>query len=38
LRLQEDLGPAEIQQRFFAGRPDGYCACEHVHYARAVVK
>jgi methyltransferase (TIGR00027 family) len=38
LRLQEDLGPDEIQERFFAGRPDDYHACEHVHYAWAVVK
>ncbi len=37
LRLYEDLGPAEIQGRFFAGRPDGYHACEHAHFAWAVV-
>ncbi|MCL4503372.1 MAG: class I SAM-dependent methyltransferase, partial [Deltaproteobacteria bacterium] len=37
LRLEEDLGPAEIQDRFFAGRRDGYRACEHAHFARAVV-
>ena len=37
LRLQEDIGPADIQKRFFAGRPDGYHACEHAHFAWAVV-
>jgi methyltransferase (TIGR00027 family) len=37
LRLQENLTPADIQERFFAGRPDGYRACEQVHFARAVV-
>ncbi|MHB9072331.1 MAG: class I SAM-dependent methyltransferase [Desulfobaccales bacterium] len=37
LRLHEDLGPADIQGRFFADRPDGYHACEHAHFARAVV-
>ena len=36
LTSAEDLGPAAIK-RFFAGRPDGYRACEHSHYARAVV-
>ncbi len=37
LRLEEDLGSAEIQERFFAGRRDGYHACEHAHFALAVV-
>jgi len=37
LRLHEDLGPAAIQARFFAGRSDGYHACEHAHFAWAVV-
>jgi methyltransferase (TIGR00027 family) len=37
LRLEEDLGPGDIQERFFAGRRDGYHACEHAHFARAVV-
>ncbi|MCX5892499.1 MAG: class I SAM-dependent methyltransferase [Deltaproteobacteria bacterium] len=37
LRLEEDLGPADIQARFFAGRRDGYRASEHAHFARAVV-
>jgi methyltransferase (TIGR00027 family) len=37
LRLQEDLSPSDIQGRFFEGRPDGYHACEHAHFACAVV-
>lgn len=37
LRLQENLSPAAIQDRFFQGRTDGYHACEHAHFARAVV-
>jgi methyltransferase (TIGR00027 family) len=37
LRLQEDLGPADIEARYFQGRQDGYHACEHAHFARAVV-
>lgn len=37
LRLHEDLSPAEIQERYFRGRADGYQACEHQHIARAVV-
>ncbi len=37
LRLHEDLGPGEIQRRFFAGRQDGYRACEQAHVAWAVV-
>ena len=37
LRLHEDLGPADIEARYFAGRPDNYHASEHVHFARAVV-
>lgn len=36
--LQENLSPADIQARYFRGRTDGYCAFEHVHFARAVVK
>lgn len=36
LRLHEDLGPADIQERFFAGRPDGYRACEQARFAWAV--
>jgi methyltransferase (TIGR00027 family) len=37
LRLVEDLGPADIQARFFAGRADRYQASEHAHFAWAVV-
>lgn len=37
LRLIEDLGPEDIQARFFAGRADGYQAGEHAHFAWAVV-
>jgi methyltransferase (TIGR00027 family) len=38
LRLHEDLSPADIQERYFQGRTDGYYACEHVHFAWAVVE
>jgi methyltransferase (TIGR00027 family) len=37
LRLEEDLGPADIQTRFLAGRLDRYRASEHAHFALAVV-
>jgi methyltransferase (TIGR00027 family) len=37
LQLCEDLGPAEIEARFFAGRADGFHAFEHVHFAAAEV-
>ncbi len=37
LRLQEDLGPSDIEARYFAGRQDDYHASEHVHFAWAVV-
>lgn len=37
LRLKEDLNPSAIQERFFAGRRDGYHSCEHAHYALVVV-
>ncbi len=35
--LAENLSPADIEARYFAGRSDGYHAFEHVHFARAVV-
>jgi methyltransferase (TIGR00027 family) len=35
--LEEDLGPAEIERRYFQGRHDQYHAFEHVHFARAVL-
>jgi methyltransferase (TIGR00027 family) len=37
LHLHEDLDPSDIQIRFFEGRPDGYYASEHAHFATAVV-
>ncbi len=37
LSLHEDLGPSDIEARFFAGRTDDYHASEHVHFAWAVV-
>ncbi len=36
-RLLENLSPAEIETRYFAGRADQYHAFEHVHFARAAV-
>jgi methyltransferase (TIGR00027 family) len=38
LELLEDLRPAEIEERYFKGRDDGYHAYEHVHFAMAQVK
>lgn len=38
LRLCENLSPADIQQRYFQGRRDGYQACEHQHFAWAVIE
>lgn len=38
LRLHEDLSPPDIDGRYFQGRTDGYHACEHVHFAWAVVE
>jgi methyltransferase (TIGR00027 family) len=37
LRLQEDLGPADIEARYFQGRQDEYHACEHAHFACSVI-
>lgn len=37
LHLREDLSPWDIHQRYFLGRTDHYRACEHVHFAHAVV-
>lgn len=36
--LEEDLGPADIEGRYFQDRRDQYHAFEHVHFARAAVK
>jgi methyltransferase (TIGR00027 family) len=38
LCLLDNLGPKEIQQRYFSKNNEGYSASEHVHLARAVVK
>jgi methyltransferase (TIGR00027 family) len=37
-RLQENLSPEDIQEKYFRGRTDGYYAFEHIHFARASVK
>jgi hypothetical protein len=37
LRLHEDLSPANIEARYFAGRQDDYHAGEQVHFAWARV-
>jgi len=36
-RLVENLGPDDIQTRYFSGRTDRLRAFEHVHFAKAVV-
>ncbi|UFJ41366.1 class I SAM-dependent methyltransferase [Brevibacillus humidisoli] len=38
LRLQENLSPSDIQERYFQGRTDGYHANENVCLAWAVVE
>ncbi len=37
LRLAENLGPDQIEARYFQNRSDGYHAFEQVHFARAIV-
>jgi methyltransferase (TIGR00027 family) len=37
LRLAENLSPADLEARYFAGREDGYHAFEHIHFARVEV-
>jgi len=37
IHVREDIGPVEIQQRYFLGRTDDYRASEYAHYACAVV-
>ncbi|MCL4514072.1 MAG: class I SAM-dependent methyltransferase [Firmicutes bacterium] len=37
LRLLENLSPADIEERYFQGRTDGYHANEHFNFARAMV-
>ena len=36
LRLEENLGPAEIEARYYQGRADRYHALENFHYAGAI--
>jgi methyltransferase (TIGR00027 family) len=36
-RLVENLGPEEIEARYFQNRTDHYHAFEHVHFARATI-
>lgn len=38
LRIQEDLSPDEIEERFFQGRTDSYHAYELVHFVSAIVE
>jgi methyltransferase (TIGR00027 family) len=38
LTLVEQLTPADIQARYFAGRSDGYRALEHTHFAAATTR
>ncbi len=38
LRLHENLSPSDIQAHYFQGRTDRYHACEHQHFAWAVVE
>lgn len=35
-RLAENLGPADIEARYFAERTDGYHAARQVHFVRAI--
>lgn len=37
LRLRENLRPADIQERFFRGRSDGFRALDHYHFARVEI-
>jgi methyltransferase (TIGR00027 family) len=37
-RLEENLSPADIEARYFAGRSDRYHAFEHVWFAKAAIK
>ncbi|MGE5389919.1 MAG: class I SAM-dependent methyltransferase [Deltaproteobacteria bacterium] len=36
--LQENLGPADIEQRYFGERSDGWHASNHSHLAKATVR
>lgn len=37
ITLKENLGPSEINRRYFHGRTDHYRACEHAHFALVAV-
>lgn len=37
IMLKENLGPSEINRRYFLGRADHYRACEHAHFALVAV-
>lgn len=37
-RLDENLSPSDIEERYFQGRRDDYHASQHVRFARAVVE
>ena len=37
-KIQENLSPEYIQERYFQGRSDGYHAMEQVHFAWATVE
>jgi len=37
LRLVENLSPADLEARYFAGRTDGFHAFEQIHFARVEV-
>lgn len=36
--LKEDLNSADIEERYFQGRTDGYHASKHGHFACATVE
>ena len=38
LRLHEDIGPTEIENRYFSGRLDNYHAAKNTHYAWVFVE
>lgn len=35
-QLAENLGPTDIQTRYFQNRSDGYYAFEHIHFAKLI--
>ncbi len=37
LRIHDNLSPSDIEKKYFRDRTDGYYACEHVHFALAVI-